>query len=232
VTGYTTTGSPGWTVGGFDTSYNGGGDAFTAKITNTDVTPPAVMAASYYYQTAPNSVRVTFTEDVSTSLAAGDLIVTTVPGGTPVSVTNVAFDSDTRTATFTLLTPLADGNYGAMLPAGSVTDLVGHPLAADYTLDFFVLAGDASHDRVVDVTDLGILATNWQGTGKTFAQGDFNYDGQVDVTDLGILATNWQKSLPTASRTIKERSLPIAQSAPGTKHRTNELADLSQSILG
>ena len=29
---------------------------------------------------------------------------------------------------------------------------------------------------------LGILATNWQGTSKAWAQGDFNYDGSVDVT--------------------------------------------------
>jgi hypothetical protein len=49
----------------------------------------------------------------------------------------------------------------------------------------------------VDVTDLGILATNWQSTGRSFSQGDFNYDGIVDVTDLGILATNWSVNAGT-----------------------------------
>jgi hypothetical protein len=52
--------------------------------------------------------------------------------------------------------------------------------------------GDANLDRRVDVTDLGILATNY---GKTvpngIIQGDFNQDGKVDVTDLGILATDY-----------------------------------------
>jgi hypothetical protein len=67
----------------------------------------------------------------------------------------------------------------------------------DYVCSFFQLAGDANHDPVVDITDLGILATNWQGSPKTFAEGDFNYDGKVDITDLGILATNWQKTLPS-----------------------------------
>jgi hypothetical protein len=45
------------------------------------------------------------------------------------------------------------------------------------------------------VADLGILASNWQGTDRTFGQGDFNYDGKIDVVDLGILATNWQANL-------------------------------------
>jgi hypothetical protein len=112
-----------------------------------------------------------------------------------------------------------------------VSDLASHPLAADYTLDFFFLSGDANHDRHVDVTDLGILATNWQRTGMTFSRGDFNYDGKVDVTDLGILATNWQKSLPTASSTTNELRLPISQVAPRTKHRRNELPNVSESIL-
>jgi hypothetical protein len=94
---------------------------------------------------------------------------------------------------------LPDGNYQAVLPAGAVTDMAGRPTTQSSTASFFSLAGDANRDRIVDVTDLGILATNWQGAGKIFSQGDFNYDGKVDVTDLGSLATNWQRSLPTPS---------------------------------
>jgi len=69
-------------------------------------------------------------------------------------------------------------------------------MAADYTFDFFVLGGDANHDRMVDINDMYALATNWRGIGRVFSQGDFNYDGTVDAMDLTILATNWQKSLP------------------------------------
>jgi hypothetical protein len=43
----------------------------------------------------------------------------------------------------------------------------------------------------VDVGDLGILAANYGGSGKTWAEGDFNNDGLVDVGDLGILAANY-----------------------------------------
>lgn len=68
-------------------------------------------------------------------------------------------------------------------------------MAANHGFEYFVLAGDANHDRSIDITDLGILATNWQGTGRTYSHRDFNYDGAVDITDLGILMTNWQATL-------------------------------------
>jgi hypothetical protein len=51
--------------------------------------------------------------------------------------------------------------------------------------------GDANGDGAVDVGDLGILAANYGGSGKAWAQGDFNGDGLVDVGDLGILAANY-----------------------------------------
>jgi hypothetical protein len=55
----------------------------------------------------------------------------------------------------------------------------------------YTYGGDANLDGQVDITDLGILGTNWQGTGMVWEQADFTYDRIVDITDLGILATNW-----------------------------------------
>ncbi len=57
--------------------------------------------------------------------------------------------------------------------------------------------GDANLDGFVNVTDLGTLATHWQGS-TNWAGGDFNYDGFVDVSDLGALATNWQAGVGSA----------------------------------
>lgn len=57
-----------------------------------------------------------------------------------------------------------------------------------------LIPGDANLDGTVDVLDLGIVSTNWQLTGMTWAQGDFNGDGVVDVLDLGIVSTYWQQS--------------------------------------
>jgi hypothetical protein len=56
------------------------------------------------------------------------------------------------------------------------------------------IPGDANGDDVVDVGDLGILAANYGGSGKTWEQGDFNNDGIVDVGDLGILAAHYGTS--------------------------------------
>lgn len=78
------------------------------------------------------------------------------------------------------------------------------------------LPGDANLDSKVDVTDLGVLATNWQLPG-TWTGGDFNFDGVVDVTDLGMLATNWQAgaggSLNQALAAVGLSGVPLPEPA-------------------
>ena len=97
-------------------------------------------------------------------------------------------------------TQLGDGvGYGLGSQIG-ISSIGSFSIAAGDTLLRSTLNGDANLDARVDIADLGILATNWQDTGKTFAQGDFNYDGIVDISDLGMLATNWQQSLPVPSQ--------------------------------
>ncbi len=90
-----------------------------------------------------------------------------------------------------------DGNWNA---AGITTSsaIAGHTglgwkddVASQSILVKYTYYGDSNLDGKVDVTDLGALATNWQGH-NVWAGGDFNYDGLVDVSDLGALATNWQ----------------------------------------
>lgn len=62
--------------------------------------------------------------------------------------------------------------------------------------DNITMEGDANFDGIVDVSDLGILASNYGTTVDggvdevfTWDKGDFNWDGEVNATDLGILAT-------------------------------------------
>jgi hypothetical protein len=150
--------------------------------------------------TNQQSVDVSFSEDVSSLISAGSIELTNLTTGQAVPNANIAesYDTATNTAHFTF--PgysngvLPDGNYHGRVFAG-LPDYFGNALPADAPFDFFFLNGDANHDRTVDVSDLGILATNWQTSGKLFSEGDFNYDGMVDVSDLGILATNWQQTL-------------------------------------
>jgi len=51
--------------------------------------------------------------------------------------------------------------------------------------------GDATYDNRVNVDDLGILASNYDGVGKNWETADFTNDGVVNVDDLGILASNY-----------------------------------------
>jgi hypothetical protein len=59
--------------------------------------------------------------------------------------------------------------------------------------------GDATKDGHVNVDDLGVLASNYDGTGKVWTQADFTADGAVNVDDLGVLASNYDWVGPGAS---------------------------------
>jgi hypothetical protein len=93
---------------------------------------------------------------------------------------------------------LADGNYRSAL-TGTIADVAGNALQTSAPIDFFVLAGDANHDRTVDTLDFNALAANFGGTNKTFSQADFNYDGVVDTLDFNTLAAQFGKSLVAAA---------------------------------
>jgi GH18 family chitinase len=146
------------------------------------------------------SVKITFSENVSASLLAGDLQILNLNTGTPVPANNIVlagYDTGTNTATFTFTgfpyNALPDANYQATLAAGSVADAAGNVLAAPYQFNFFTLAGDANRTGSVNSDDFNILATNFGLSGKTFSESNFNYDpaGLVNSDDFNILATNF-----------------------------------------
>jgi hypothetical protein len=172
----------------------------------TDNFAPSMLHAEYRYNTAPPEVRVIFSESVETSFSITDVQIIDRATGTPVGDFLLSSVYESANDLFKISFPaspgrvLPDGNYRLHVNAADITDAAGNPLGAAIDFDFFVLAGDANRDRTVDITDLGILATNWQKSNRVFSQGDFNYDGTVDITDLGILATNWQKNVPVPAR--------------------------------
>jgi hypothetical protein len=179
---------------------------YSLTLSVASATPPTVVSSTFDYNSVPRQrVRFAFSTDVDASFTATDLQLVNLTTGQPVSNSNFAltYDPSSHVGFFTF--PgfangvLPDGNYRATLPAGSVTDASGTPLPSDVVVNFFTLGGDADHDRDVDVNDLGILATNWQQSPRTFSHGDFDYNGTVNVNDLGILATRWQQSLAAPS---------------------------------
>jgi hypothetical protein len=163
------------------------------------------VTAEFLFETV-QQVRLQFSSNIAQTLSLTDLQIQNLTTAQSVAPQSLAQSSGATEATWSFDSILPDGNYRATLPGGSVADTYGNPLAADFTLDFFILAGDANHDRKVDVADLGILATNWQQSPRTFAQGDFDYSGTVDVNDLGILASHWQQLLAPVSAAALRRT--------------------------
>jgi hypothetical protein len=201
---------------------------YAQRYAATTAVAPQVSASSFDHNTAPHALRFTFTQNVSASLGVDDLVLENLTTSTTIPSNQLAlsYDAPTNTATFTYTgasgeVALPDGDYRATLNAAGVTNSSGTPMAANYGFDFFFLAGDANHDRKVDVADLGILATNWQQSPRTFSQGDFDYSGTVDVNDLGMLATRWQRTLAAAS----------PASAPSTLRKPKAASRIATDVL-
>ena len=163
--------------------------------------PPVVLGAEFPFEAFPHRLNLRFSENVQPSLVAGDLVLENLTTGQTINPGDfaVGYDGVTNTASF-IFTPgaLPDGNYRATLPVGTVTDVTGNPVAGAIVFDFFVLAGDANRDRMVNIGDFSIVASRYNLPG-TFSQGDFNYSGTVEIGDFSILASRYNASLPEPS---------------------------------
>jgi hypothetical protein len=174
------------------------GGAAGATLNLHDV-PPTVTANAFTYEALPHNITFDFSMDVSASLALGDIEV--LNGNTSALFVPDAVNYDTvnNRATFVFNSALPDGNYVARVAAGNVTHAMGEPLAADGVAAFFVFAGDANHDRAVDIGDFAALAASFNAAGS-FSQGNFNYNALVDLGDFAILAARFNTTLPSDPR--------------------------------
>lgn len=195
----------------------------SAIVIGTDVDPPTVVNASFVNETA-QQVVVTFSEDMkpptSAALVLG-LTNLTTSSTIDLSASTVNYVGATRTLTLTIPGLLPDGNYVGTLLSNGLRDAAGNPLdgnndliiGGDSSVSFFVFAGDANHDRVVDVDDLYVLATNWLQSPRTYSQGDFDHNGIVDSHDLGLLSNNWQMRLAAPSSLSSLEASPAVATA-------------------
>ncbi len=71
---------------------------------------------------------------------------------------------------------------------------------------------DVNNDGIVNILDLSVVASNYGGSGKTFAQGDITGDGTVNVFDFSVLASQWGQSSGGGNGVNKAR--PFAASSP------------------
>jgi hypothetical protein len=203
------------------------------NLVGGDAIPPRVQTAQFL-STTDQAVVVQFSEDVGASLTAADLLVENVTAGAtvPAAAITVSWDGDSRTARWTFPgypAGLPDGRYRATLAAGNVSNPAGSSLASPITLNFGVLAGDATGNGRVDFGDLVLLAQNYNTTGgRTYADGDFNFDHNVDFEDLVLLAQRYNTSLPVAlviPTTSAARAAPVeSRGDPGPVFSVSPIA--------
>jgi ELWxxDGT repeat protein len=185
----------------------------------TDVVAPEIVSGAPAADRPAFALRVLFSEDVGASLAAGDVHLENLTSGATIDPAKVAVSFDPALFTATFAFPgypggaLPDGNYRATVLAAGVADATGNAARANLAFDFYVLAGDANRDRIVNFDDLLILAKNYNGSGRTYLEGDFTNDGVVNFDDLLILAKGYNgtlAALPAPAPMFVPAAAPLA----------------------
>ena len=153
---------------------------------------PSLLSSRYDFDARPAAIELTFDEPATLAMVQLRNLTT----GQTIDPAQLVVSTSGNAVRITPTALLPNGNYRLTLPAGSVTGAGGNATTSDLTVDFFVLAGDANRDRVVDLADFVVLRNNFGGAGL-FSEGDFNYDGQVDLSDFVILRNNFGQSMPS-----------------------------------
>jgi hypothetical protein len=161
-----------------------------------DTVAPALNASVFDFLTA-QAVRFIFSEDVGPTISVADLTLEHLTNGT-VPTSSIAMTYAPHTARFTFPgfnnSILPDGDYTAQL-GQAITDIAGNTLGPTPALGFFFLNGDADRNRIVNLGDFNILATNFGQSNRNFSQADFTYDGVVNLADFNVLASRFGASL-------------------------------------
>lgn len=177
-----------------------------ANATNFPNNNPATNVPGFAFWTAADSGVKT---NVGTNQLIAGLGSTYFTAGTAQEAMRIHTQGPTATVPTTTIT--LSGAYsgnGRVAQAGQNYDSVTG------AFNQAVRPGNANLSPAVDVGDLGILATNFNTTGKRWQDGDFTGDGAVNVGDLGVLATNF--NLADANWTVAGQvNLPTTPGAGG-----------------
>jgi uncharacterized repeat protein (TIGR01451 family) len=190
-----------------------GGNAAPANASVTVVAPPSVTAQQVNDGAAQRSrvieLKVTFDRVVSLPAdhpeqafaltdANGNPVANVTLGVTVDNSSGVSVATITFGGSAIIGASLADGRYVLRTLASQVTDSIGQHLAADATLSFFRLFGDATGDGKVNNSDFVIFATAF---GKLPGQGylsylDYDGSGTINNTDFVQFALRFGVILP------------------------------------
>ena len=88
------------------------------------------------------------------------------------------------------------------------------------------VAGDVNGDGRVNISDLSVMAANFDGVGKIRADGDVNFDHHVNISDLSILAAHWNSAIAPPA----ESDVPLSIDDTGTADVTVPLNAYLSSV--
>jgi ELWxxDGT repeat protein len=229
---------------GFPTNFgDGGGNLFFAANDGVhghelwrlaDTTAPTVIDAKFSDELSPQSVDFQFTEDVFASLSSADITITRLSNNTDIPTGSIAlkYDHSANRASFGIVLDalsLAEGNYRATLHHAGVSDASSNSLSDDATLDFFVFAGDANHDRRINALDFNILASHFGENPSEFSRGDFNYDRKINTADFNLLAQRFSQTLAAPASVLGASN--IAFSAIPIKDLFDDLTRTAAAVF-
>jgi hypothetical protein len=100
--------------------------------------------------------------------------------GAGATITPVTLSSTTASITIPVSIPISIATEDFTFTAS-----VSGQIVATATLPS---PGDANHDGVVDIFDVGVASDAWETGGP---DGDVNYDGIVDIFDIGVMSDFW-----------------------------------------
>jgi len=168
-----------------------------------DTIAPTLDVRTFVFDAAPTpqTVQLTFSENVAASLSVSDLTLNNLTTASTIAPANIALSYNAGTNVASITFPgfangiLPDGIYELTI-TGVVEDAAGNDVVAATPFNFFALGGDANRDRTVNLDDFTALASSFGTGGRTVSTGDFTYDGTVNLDDFTILAANFGTTLP------------------------------------
>lgn len=145
------------------------------------------------YNIDRNQIDLTFSENVTSSLTASDIVIRNIATNEVVNGWTLSenFAHGITVAKVVFSSRLPNGQYRLSIAAGAMSDQNNKSLSAATTVDFASRAGDVTGDGTVNFDDLLVLAQNYGKSGLTWSKGDLNGDTQVNFDDLLMLAQNY-----------------------------------------
>ena len=193
----------------------------TQAITVDTVAPTLTGTAAFDFKSATQSVPILFSENVSASLTASDIILLRVDDNSTTPAASIPGDLRPGQQQSHLHLPRLSQRHAPQrqlhrYPHRRQRNRRRRQSPHGWLRPGFWSCRDINLDRSVGFSDLVTIAQNYGKTGMNFTQGDVNADGTVSFADLVIIAQNYGKSVPATAPTPAADPIPAATTEPAT----------------